>query len=1184
MKTSLLMQRPTNIPQGYSTLLSAVSPPLTSSSHPHACRDKPGRALFPGVFTDVPFVGREREMAVLQASLEEACAGQGRLLLLAGQSGIGKTRLAHEFATQASQRGVQILLGRCYEREGAPPFWPWVQVIRTYVRHRDLEALQTEMGTGAAAIAQVIAEVHTRLPSLSIPPTLGPEQTRFRFFDSLTVFLKNVGHRQPLLLIFDDLQWADRPSLFLLQFLVRELREARLLIVGTYRDDTLDRQHPLTDVLGELVREPRYQRLYLQGLSHHEVARFIEIVAGDSPAEAMVASLYQQTEGNPFFLTEIVRLLAREGGLAACSSLHVGSCLALPQGVQEAINRRLHMLAAPCSYLLTVASVIGREFDLETLARVSGTASDQLMHTLDSAVTARILLEIPHATGRYSFAHPLIRETLCTRLPAAQRVRLHRQIGEVLEERLGRHAPPRPGLSTGHLPAIEEWPVVAELAYHFFEATREGDESDKAIGYAVQAGNQALTLLAYEEGVTHYERALQLLERFKPTHVRQRCEVLLALGDAQAKAGDTPQARRTLFRAADAARSVEAPELFARAALGFENLGIEVGLVDQPLVTLLEEALSVLGDEASALRARLLALLARQLYFSAASATRRAALSRQAVAMARRIGDTTALMAALDSQRLDLWRPEDVQERLRSTTEVVRLAEAAGDRERAMRGRIDRIADLLELGDVPTVEVEIDTYVQLAEELRQPRYLWKGQVVRAMRALMAGRFEEGECLAQQALAIGQRIQSQTAANFFGVQLFWRHRELGRLQELEGVVQTWAAQSPAVPAWRCALASLYSELGREAEARKAFEQLATNNFAALPRDNNWLIGATLLAETCAFLADTRHAATLYELLLPYAEHNIVVGDAAACNGPVSRLLGLLATTLTRWEEAAQHFQAALATGLRMGARPCVARTQYEYAALLLTRCQPGDPDQARELLDLALYTARELGMQGLVEKGLALRQRLPNVRVPSPTTEASQGDNIFRQEGDYWTLAYQGATCQIKDAKGLHYIAALLHAPGQEFSAIALVSTLGAGRGMAADQETVHDVLARQPSDVGPRLDAQARAAYTRRLHELRDELAEAQRLSDSLRATQAQAEMDFLAHELAAALGLGGRHRTDGSLAERARSTVTKSIKASVQKIRAHHPALGHNLATRIKTGTFCRYLPEPETPLFWCL
>lgn len=593
--------------------------------------------------------------------------------------------------------------------------------------------------------------------------------------------------------------------------------------------------------------------------------------------------------------------------------------------------------------------------------------------------------------------------------------------------------------------------------------------------------------------------------------------------------------------------------------------------------------------------------------------------------MARRIGDTAALVAALSARHLAIWGPENVEDRLATATEIVRLAEGTGNREWALQGHIDRLIDLLELGDIPAVDVEIEVYARLAEELRQPRRLWHMPLFRTMRALMEGRFEEAERLALQALATGQRIQSQTAVNFFGVQMFSLRKEQGRLQELEAAVKDFVQQYPTVPAWRCALASLYSELGREAEAQSEFEYLAANDFADLPRDNSWLIGVTLLSEVCAFLADSRRAATLYTLLLPYTGRNVVVGDAAACNGSVSRDLGLLVATMARWEEAARHFEDALGMNAKMGARPFVVRTQYEYADMLLARGQPGDRERALELLDLALDTAQKLGMRSLAEKAMALKLQIQgsdsseievSIRPPTPAVEAERpappspatpnrpvmgkpqskpaaAGNVFRKEGEYWNLTYQGTVCWLKDAKGLHYIAFLLRHPGEEFHAVELAAAVGKRQtiptvitygALSEDQLAEHHLSVGGLGDAGALLDAQAKAAYKRRLDELEEELEEAQRFNDPARAAKAQAEIDFLTDELAAAMGLGGRNRKAASVAERARLSVTKSIKTALRKIGKNHSALGYHLTTSIKTGTFCSYTPDPTHPISWTL
>ncbi|MDP2959021.1 MAG: AAA family ATPase, partial [Longimicrobiales bacterium] len=378
-----------------------------------------------------------------------------------------KTRTSEEFATYARLRNVQALWVRCYEGEGAPAYWPWVQVIRSYVHDRDPAALMSEMGPGAADIAQVVSEVRERLPDLPAPPALEPEQARFRLFDSITTFLKNASKNQPLVLVLDDLHWADKPSLLLLQFLARELRGSRLLVLSTYRDVEVRRQHPLSQTLGELNREGLSQRILLRGLTARDVARFIEITAGIAPPSALVEAVFRETEGNPFFVNEIVRLLVADGRLEHPEQVKSWS-VTIPQSVREVVGRRLDHLSDACNRVLTVASVIGREFALRVLERVSEVTGDRLVEALEEAVGARVIVEVPRVVGRYSFSHALIRETLYEELSTTRRVRLHRRIGEAIEE-----IDPE-----GHLP---------QLAYHFCEAAPGGD-IDKAVDYARRAG------------------------------------------------------------------------------------------------------------------------------------------------------------------------------------------------------------------------------------------------------------------------------------------------------------------------------------------------------------------------------------------------------------------------------------------------------------------------------------------------------------------------------------------------------------------------------------------------------------------------------------------------------------------------------------------------------------------------
>ncbi|MBI3304317.1 MAG: AAA family ATPase [Deltaproteobacteria bacterium] len=317
----------------------------------------------------------------MQAAFVDACASRGRLVLLAGEPGIGKTRTADELATYARSRNAHVFIGRCYEGEGTPPFWPWVQIVRSYLSDHDSATLRTAMGAGAAAIAQVIPDVHERLPDLPVPPVLEPQPARFRFFDSFTTFLKNVAKAQLLVLILDDLHWADTPSLLLLEFLARELSTAHLLVIGTYRDVEVGSAHPLTQTLGELARVPNSQSLFLRCLTESDISRFIELTIARTPAPSLVTAVFEKTGGNLFFVTEVVHTLVRDGRPEQLEELSV-EALPLPQRVRTAIAHRLSTLSEPCHRVLTSASAVGRDFDLTVLESVETKSKASLRRML----------------------------------------------------------------------------------------------------------------------------------------------------------------------------------------------------------------------------------------------------------------------------------------------------------------------------------------------------------------------------------------------------------------------------------------------------------------------------------------------------------------------------------------------------------------------------------------------------------------------------------------------------------------------------------------------------------------------------------------------------------------------------------------------------------------------------------
>ena len=720
-----------------------------------------------------PFVGRAGELAALTADLDAAVGGRGGVVLVAGEPGIGKTRLSEELAARAAARGAVVLWGRCWEGAGAPSFWPWVQVVRGYVQVQagDPASLRHDLGAGAADIAQLVPAVHDCIPDLPVPPPLEPEAARFRLFDSLTGFLRTAAARRPLLVVLDDLHWADVPSLALLRFMSRELEGTGPLVVGSYRQSEVGQGHPLLAAVADLTRG-QHRWLLLGGLGQRDVASFVALVAGAEPSAELAAEVYRQTDGNPFFVTEVVRLLASQGRLDPAARGAAVLEGGLPEGVRAVVAERLGRLSDDCRRILEVAAVVGRDFELRVLQPASGLDTERLLALLEEAEAVRVVGAVPDGLSRWRFAHALVREVLYEGLLAARRVHLHRLVGEALEA----------------VYAADPGPHLAELAHHLVEAAPGSEETAaKAVQMATLAGRRALEVLAWEDAAELFERALAALELTERPGPQQRCELLLAVGEARMAASDVPAARIAYQQAGELARRIGSPEALARAGLG---LGSEFtsGIVDPAQVGLLEEALTALGEADSPQRARVLAGLARALV-STPQVERRLALSEDAVQMARRLGDPAALAAALFGRHLAIWgseRAEVAGERLAIATEVVGLAEQIGDRAMALRGRGLRRIDLLELGDLVGYDADLAAAERAAAELRQLRYRWQLPLAHATRALLAGRFAQAEELMEQGLAAGRRAGDQAVPNYYtGVIATLRFMQ-GRFGELTGM--------------------------------------------------------------------------------------------------------------------------------------------------------------------------------------------------------------------------------------------------------------------------------------------------------------------------------------------------------------------------------------------------------------
>jgi DNA-binding SARP family transcriptional activator len=854
---------------------------------------------------DAPFVGRERELEELRARWR---AGAKGCVLFAGEAGIGKTRLAAELARTVDREPALVLYGRCDEGLSVP-YQPFVEALRPFAGALGCAKLHAALGHHASELSRLLPE----LAALGTPPAADPESAQLALFEAVAALVEVATRDAPALLVLDDLHWAAGPTLLLLRHLVRSERPLRLLILGTYRDTDVEPDGALALRLADLYRDPSVSGLAIRGLEDGAIAALL-----DAPDAELVHTLRAQTAGNPFFIRELLR--------------HGSAPSVPPESVRQLIGQRVARLGEPARDALRAGAVAGPAF---TLALIEAVSDADALDALEHAVAAGLLTEA--GPGEYAFAHALVRQTLYDDLSAARRMRLHRRIGEALEELR---------------------PQDAEaLAHHFAQAAADG-QATKAAGYALAAGRGAAERLGYEEAADHYERGLTALGE---GHDERRRELLLALGEARWNAGERVKARAASRAAANLAERLGDAGSLARAALTFAGMQL---FEDQPataeVVGLLERALAALGEQESALRAQVMGRLAAAVAYGPV-AQRRPQTARDALAMARRVAGPSELAYVLAMCQWADRGPDNIDESLERAREIAALANAVRDGRLRSLAHEWMLGHLLEQGDSAAVERERRTLERLADGLGEPKARVLATNVRAGQAHMEGRMEDCERLAHEALGLGlAEGADESAIQSFGALVASVRREQGRFTEIVEAVEAFARQQPHMAGWRAALAYVYTELGRLVEARAELDALAPDDFAAVPRDGLWPISIAQLAQVVSRLDDAPRAAVLYRLLLPLERHCIVSINVLSW-GSAARSLGLLATTLGRYDEATRHFEHALEVNASLGATLWVARTRTDYARLLRRR---GEHQRADEQAAAALVVAEELGLTAL----------------------------------------------------------------------------------------------------------------------------------------------------------------------------------------------------------------------------
>jgi tetratricopeptide (TPR) repeat protein len=895
-----------------------------------------------------PFVGRSEQLGRLRARWLDAAAGRRCFVLLAGEPGVGKTRLAAQFASEVHCSSGTVLYGRCDE-EPLLAYQPFVEALGRFLRYGEWDA-DPDLDVDLNHLRRLMPEAGPDADAASDVLTRSPGSGRYLLFEAVGRLLGRATRRRPVLLVLDDLHWADKPTLLLLRHMLRLTDPARLMVLGIFRDVEVDHDDPLAEFVADMRRESRFDRVALAGFDERETDALVAAHLKAPASDAFVRALCSQTDGNPFFMEESLRSLVEShsmefGDEATEEAL---ASMGVPDGVADVILRRLGRVAPVTRDALTAAALIGREFDINIVRDLLGMPAEPVISAMEEAMVAGLVIEVPDAVDRFSFRHALVRDAIYDRLSASRRCRSHLRVGRALEAAAS---------------ASDSGPE--ELAHHFFLARQVGGAAE-AVRYAIAAGEKAARALAYEEAAAHYRRAREAFADDPDADEARRCDVLLALGRVQWQAGDA-EARETYFEAAASARERGAAEQLAGAALGLGERYWEAGAVDEQYQELLTEALDTLSRDDSRLRARLMARMAENLHFT----TERelgARLSVDAVAMARRLGDTDTLVTALMGRHVALLHVEHLDERLALIDEVLRLAK--GHRALTAEAHHWRLFDLCELGDVTEAHRDHAELSRLSRELRQPLLEHLALGWRGAFAHLSGDIVEAERLALECYSFAARAQVRHGSSSLASMLFTVRRQQGRIGELLPSMRSLADGVSANGAWRAALALAEVETGHVDAGRARYELLAGRDFAGIPRDWYWTLTAALMTETCVTLGDVDRAPRLYALLEPFAERCVQI-IFTTCWGSIHRYLGLLATVMGRFEEAEHHFQAAVAGNTRMGAVLMTAETECAYGAMLLRRDHDGDREHAAALGARAHATAAARDLGGLGARARAL---------------------------------------------------------------------------------------------------------------------------------------------------------------------------------------------------------------------
>ncbi|GIH28256.1 hypothetical protein Aph01nite_65660 [Acrocarpospora phusangensis] len=1103
-------------------------------------------------------IGRDHPAGVLRAEIGRAADSHGGLVLVTGEAGIGKTTLVTGAVEEARRLGALVLSGSCWHSEEAPGFWPWVQVLRGLRRSATPEEWESAAAAAGGNLTVLLGE----------EPAPGSAEA-FRLYDAVTVALVSVSQRRPVVVVLDDLHWADTASLRMLEFVAQHTWFERLLLVGTYRDVEVESGgHALEPLIMPLLAKAT--TVTLTGLSRDEVGTLMARTAGRVPEPELADEVHRRTGGNPFFVEQTARLWRSSGSVSA-----------IAPGVRDALQRRLSLLPPVLVELLTAASVLGREFHRDVLAATSGTPPARVDSLLTQAVNARLVTA--GEGGRFSFAHDLVRETLYDAIEGTEARRRHAAVIRALDSSAG----------------LSEWLFPADQAHHSYLARGELDPA-RVVKSLREAELDAGRRLAAEESMRHLRRAYEMSAALD---LRSRAMVALDLASALDHTGETEESRQIYALAVELARELDQADLLARVALTLyraDGPAWRTGKSPQPTIDLLREAhtrmLGRAGPEANAQmpgradpeanaqmpgradpeanaqmpgRADPEASWAETPGTSESPASRAIEktqtipvdmmaeeLTARVLTLAREAGDEEAIGFGLAARHDILWRLGTAAERAALTAEMVENSRRLGDRDNEHFAASLRWVAMLEQGD-PDYLVQFDASTTFAERDGMPRLTFAALIDQSIITTLMGRFEEAETFLEQAIdAAGD--DGELYFTFMAKHLRWAFLlHQGRFNELDDLHIQLGEGGHPYPGLLEGITALHR--GDVPAARRRLPELIPGE-DPYPR-SFMAMGLRFLAHTAAASGDTALCEWTRAQLAPFRGQWLLSLYGCDISGPVDLWLARIDAAQGRWKDAIAEFTAAYRSADRLKARPWSIEARLHLAATLLARDEGDDLPTAKTLLDDVERDAVDIGMRQVVEEARRMRRQ-----PESDTTAAPKPSGTFRMESGVWSLGFAGLTVHMPDAKGLRDLHYLLGSPGGDIPAVRLL-----------DPEGGEIIVAARRMGGDPILDDEAKARFRRRLTQLDEEIDRASERGDDHRAAAFDSERQALLAELRAAAGLSGRDRRLGDEAERARKTVTARIRDTLRKLEDRHPELATHLRSAVSTGATCRYQPEHE-------